>query len=124
MTEPLPPLRPWRRRMHDPLFVLFGVLTTICLVTLAVWGYTLYRIRVELNLVRIELAAYLKERAIKDEAWRAEFDTIYRTLYAPPTDIATATRRPSTVELWQQNRDAALQKRLRELEQWRYRMDR
>jgi hypothetical protein len=126
MPEPLPPLpyRPWRRRLRDPLFLLFGALSVITLLALSAWAYTLYRLRVEVGLLRIEMGAHERERQVKDEAWRAEFDTIYRTLYsAPDAPVPEPLRRPSAVELWQKTRDAELRNRIRVLEQWRMRMD-
>src|SRR5262245_37284079 len=96
--------------------------TSIVLAVL--WAYTLYHVRVEMNVLRTNFETHVTTRTVKDEAWRAEFDNIYRTLYAPP-DTPTPTappappRKPSTVEIWQLNRDKAISDRLAALEKWR-----
>jgi len=134
--EPLPPPDPpplesgWivttrrslRRRVAwcEPFLVIIITLLVVAGLALLLWTYTLYRLRVEVSLIHLTIDAHLKERAIKDEAWRAEFDRIYGTLYEPPT--ATVERKPSAVEVWQINRDKELRARIQRLEEWRLQM--
>lgn len=115
----------WRRKLTDPLTVAFTVAWVVVAIVLVMWGGMLFRLRREMTLLRIDYSAHLKDRAEKDDAVRAELDTIYRTLYSPPEAApADATRQPSTVELWQRNRDKELRDRINRLEQWRLKMER
>ena len=115
-----------RRAVAHPLLVAFLVVLVVANIGFAgLCVYTLYRVRLEVDLLQLAVEAHVKERQVKDEAWRAEFDTIYRTLYAAPdTTPAAAPRKPSAVEVWQVNRDKELRDRIRALEQWRQRAER
>src|SRR5262249_61109468 len=85
----------------------------------------IYRVRRYIALLLVHLAAHEQDRSAVDASVRAELDRIYQTLYAPvDTPAATEPRQPSSVELWQRNRDKELRDRLMRLEQWRLRMER
>lgn len=112
-------LRAWRHPFGALILMLMVAAGVFC----ALWIYTLYRVRVDVGVLQVSLEAHMKDHAVREAAWRAEFDEIYRTLYAPPPPPATADtepkRRPSSVELWQVNRDTELRARIQALEQWR-----
>src|SRR5262249_49463713 len=110
-----------RRVAGDPFVALLVVLGATTALFIALWVYTLYRVQRETTLLRLAVEAHQADRVKLDEAIRQELDTIYRTLYAPPE---TEPRQPSTVELWQRNRDKELRDRIARLEQWRLRMER
>jgi hypothetical protein len=102
----------------SPLYLaIVASLFVAALTFFLLWAWAVYKLRVEFQVLRHEYTAHLTDREGKDQAWRAEFDNIYRTLYSPPEP----TRRPSAVELWQINRDKELRDRIRALEQWRQR---
>lgn len=115
-----------RRALAHPLVVAFLVVLIVADVGFAgLCFYTLYRVRLEVGLLQLAVEAHVKERQVKDEAWRAEFDNIYRTLYAPPEKTsAPSPRKPSYVETWQVNRDKELRDRITALERWRQRTER
>ena len=107
-----------RRRAADPLVVVLLLLGAVCAVVGSLWIYTVYRVKVDVELLRNALEAHVADRQRTDAKWRAEFDTIYRTLYSPPTPTEP-TRKPSAVETWQVNRDKELRARIQRLEEWR-----
>ena len=111
----------WKRKLTDPLTLAFTVAWVLVAIVLGMWGGLLFQNRRELTLLRIEYDTHLKNRTDRDDAIRAELDTIYRTLYSPP-DLP-APRQPSQVELWQQNRDKELRERIQRLEAWRMKQD-
>lgn len=88
--------------------------------------YVMLRIRATYPMQQdiAELKAWQEAHDADEKAYRtqmaAEVTALKATLYEPRP---SKTTRPSVVELWQKNRDAEIQKRLRALEQWRYRMD-
>jgi hypothetical protein len=111
-----------RRHTRRYLFYASLVVTIINAILILFWVFALYRVQVEVRVMKSVYESHIKERAVKDEAWRAEFDNIYKTLYSPPETIAVPTdsqRRPSAVELWQVNRDKELRARIQQLERWR-----
>src|SRR5262245_34190007 len=113
--------RAWARRRVQPIVAALFVVALACLALSAVWAYTVYRVRVELDVLRTLIDTHIRERVVQDAAWRKEFQQIYDTLYAAPDTTPPVERKPSQVELWQRNRDKAISDRLRALEQWRLR---
>lgn len=116
-----------RRRAlaNDPVAAMLGVCLLTTLVFIVLWADAVYRVRRDIALLRVQFAAHEHDRSAVDASVRAELDRIYQTLYAPvDTPAATEPRQPSSVELWQRNRDKELRDRLMRLEQWRLRMER
>jgi hypothetical protein len=115
-----------RRRAlsRDPLVAMVAILLATTLLFIGLWAWVLYGVRRDAKLLQLDIAAYRKDRAAKDEAIRAELDTIYRTLYSSPETVTPQPRQPSQVELWQRTRDKELRDRILRLEQWRLRQER
>lgn len=115
--------------MFRPMTRRFGwliALTFIVIIVTALLGALtrmVYRINANQVWIMLTLENLAKDRAAKDAEVRNALNDIYRTLYATPEPSATPPRRPSSVELWQQNRDKELRERLIRLERWRYTME-
>jgi hypothetical protein len=118
--------RQLRRRalVGDPFVAMIAILLATTLLFIGLWAWVLYGVRRDARLLQLDIAAYRKDRAAKEDAIRAELDTIYRTLYSSPEVATTQPRQPSQVELWQRNRDKELRDRIMRLEQWRLRQER
>src|SRR5262249_20812611 len=113
-------VRMTRRRAlaNDPVAAMLGVFFVTTLLFIVLWADAVYRVRRAVALLRVELATHERNRLALDASVRAELDRIYQTLYAPvdtppPQDVP---RQPSSVELWQRNRDKELRDRLTRLE--------
>jgi len=120
-TATLKVMRRVRRFMFkDPLVGTLVIFIAAALLFFVLWIYAVYQIRQDIAILRNQFRAHEADRGTKDAAFRAELDTIYRTLYAPP-DVTVPDRQPSQVELWQRNRDKELRDRINRLEQWRMR---
>lgn len=113
-----------RRRAlaRDPLIALLVILFASTMLFIGLWAYALFQIQREAHLTSLTLDAEQKERAKKDEEIRKELDLIYSTLYAP-LETPTQQRQPSTVELWQRNRDAELRNRINALERRMFKLE-
>lgn len=114
------------RPAHQLVIDLRTFLLVIALIALSASAfYVFLRLRTTYQTVReATLAAQQAHEQAEDfkafrEQMTAELNAIKATVYGPRTPAA----KPSAVELWQRNRDAEIQKRLRAVEQWRYRMD-
>jgi hypothetical protein len=107
-----------------------GVLITLAVAMLGYWMWYSYKTRVEVEMVKTRVATLNREFDVAYKSVQDQLDTFYRTLYTeveqkPVTPPAKPVppRQPSTVELWQRNRDKELRDRIRVMEQWRQRME-
>lgn len=109
-----------------PVWTALVTMAMVTVVTIVAMGlYSLYQARVELTVLEVQVRRMALERVQQDEIIRKQLDSLYRTLYNPPEiEKAPEPRKPTYVELWQQNRDKELRERILRLEQWRYRVDR
>jgi hypothetical protein len=112
--------------MLRPLvFWSYRLLLLAALIVCAVQGY---RNRVKFELFQREWNAHANANKLYEESLRREIDGMYRTLYTDPDKVVPVTtppvptRTPSSVELWQRNRDKELRDRIGRLEQWRLRL--
>ncbi len=81
-----------------------------------------YQVATEIGRLDAKFAAHVQAQAGRDKAIEDLLTQLSLTIWTKPGQTAP-DRRPSAVELWQINRDAELQKRLRALEQWRFRAE-
>lgn len=101
------------------------LMVALAIIVAAMLFYVFLRLRVTYQtFAAATLAAQqVQEQAEDLKAFKAQVNAELNTLKATVYGPRTAAAKPSAVELWQRNRDAEIQKRLRALEQWRYRMD-
>lgn len=98
------------------------------LLAIIVCGIQSYRNRVKFELFQREWDSHAQAVKVFEAGIRNEVDGMYRTLYTDPdlkADVTvppTPPREPSSVEIWQRNRDKELRDRIGRLEQWRLRV--
>jgi|SRR5262245_28336452 len=116
----------WKRRLRDPLTISFTLACLLLATMVVLLTVRLYTIRREVALLAIAIETEQRERETWRGSVRDELDGLYRTVYQPvdAPENASKARQPSSVELWQKNRDAELRNRIRVLEQWRARQER
>lgn len=76
-----------------------------------------YRLETDLAILRQQITDQTKELADARKEAQKALDDMAVTVYGP---LTTLKRRPSSVEIWQRNRDKELRDRIHRLEQWRY----
>lgn len=119
--------RPLTPQMRHVKWFVIGSLWVLAFALVAFWVWWTYKTRVEMEILKRTLDTHLSERVVTDKAMQEQLDAFYRTLYTDPEAKAKTPapiRQPSTVELWQRNRDKELRDRILRMERWRLDMER
>ncbi len=91
----------------------------------AVQRITVYRNTTEIELIKSRFDAYMAVHAAKDDGQDDRITALEKTVYVPPGGAREATtRKPAALEQWIVNAADDLRKRVKALEDWRYKEDR
>jgi hypothetical protein len=85
----------------------------------AVTRISVYRNTTEIELLRDRLEAITTLQRAADEAQSDRLTALEKTVYVPP-EPASPARRPAALEQWMVNAANELRKRVKALEDWRY----
>jgi hypothetical protein len=106
------------------------VVFIVALVTYAsVTRITVYRNTTEIELIKSRFDAYVAVHAAKDDGQDERITALEKTVYVPPGPTVPGTkdpagRKPAALEQWIVNAADDLRKRVKALEDWRYREER
>ncbi len=105
----------------------FVVIVIAILVTYgAVQRVTVYRDTVEIELIKSRFDAYVAVHGARDDGQDDRITALEKTVYVPPPGPKDTTvgRRPAALEQWMVNAADDLRKRIKALEDWRFKEDR
>ena len=103
------------------IVALFGITVTFGLVT----RITLYRVSVELDLLRDRFDAHVATQKDTAGTVNDRLIALEKVVYASPsTSTAEPPRKPVALEQWIMNADNEMRARIKALEEWRMRQER